>query len=171
MCGFFKKLGEAVDEAVKEIDKYAKDFKVDKESSQVPPEEQPAPLEGRDMRQYLTLNDVARITKLPFNKYTDFVDDTWEGGVYTCSDPKIHTYFQAWFARKDSDGYDAGGIWNYLTEVMPNLQQVQGIGDEAYWSDITMALIVRLGHDVLQAAGGLSLDIMQQLVKIIIGKI
>ena len=59
------------------------------------------------MRQILTLAEVVRITGLPFNTYNDYKDDTWEGGVYTCSDPKIHTYFQAWFARKDSDGYDA----------------------------------------------------------------
>ena len=163
MSDFFKKLGEKVDEAVKEIDKFAK------KPSRVPPEEQTAPSIGRNMKEILPVADVARVSKLPFDTVNDHLDETWKGAIYTCSDPKIHKYFQAWFARRDPEGYDAGGIWSYLTEVMPNPQPVQGIGDEAYW--FNDGLIVRAGQDVLQAAGGLPLKIVTQLVKIIFDRV
>lgn len=171
MCGFFKKLGEAV----KEIDKFAKEFDVDKESSQELTEEQTAPSEGRDIRKLLSIDEVARITGLAINTYNTYLDDTWDGGVYTSRDPKIHTYFQAWFARKDPDGYDAENFLNYTKEILTDLQPVQGIGDEAYWFNSASAFIARKGQDVLQAVTtsdrGLSFGIMKRLVEIIMGKI
>ena len=153
-----------IDEAAKEIDKIVK------EPSRKPPEEQKAPSKGRDMKKILPVGDVARISKLPFNTVNDHLDETWVGAVYTCNDPKIHKYFQAWFARRDPEGYDAGGISDYLTEVMPNPKRVQGIGDEAY-VDENGNIFVRWGQEVLQASGGLPLDTMKQLVKIIIDKV
>ena len=64
------------------------------------PKEQTTPSEGLDLRKYISIEEVARITKLPIDPYSPYLDDEWEGGVYTSSDPKIHTYFQVWFARK-----------------------------------------------------------------------
>ena len=59
--------------------------------------------------------------------------------------------------------------------MMPNLQPVKGIGDEAYWSAIVGTLIVRKEQDVLQAStsgdSGLPFKIMQLLVEIIISKV
>ena len=172
MCGFFEELGKAA----KQLDKFAKEMDEDKKSSKEIPKKQTAPPEGLDMRQFLTIAEVARVTGLPFNKYyNSHLDDTWEGGVYSCSDPKIHTHFQAFFARKDVDGYDPDGVLSYPLEVMPNLQPVKGIGDEAYWSDISGTIYVLKDQDVLQAStsgdSGLSLGIMKQLVKIIISKV
>lgn len=163
MSDFFKKLGEKVDEAVKEIDKIAK------KPSKVPPENQTAPSKGCNMGKILPVADVARISKLPFDRVNDHFDDMWEGGVYTCSDPKIHTYFQACFARKDPESDDASGVWNYLSEMMPNPQPVQRIGEEAFWFDDT--LYVRIGQDVLYAGGGLPLNIITQLAKTILEKV
>ena len=174
MCGFFKKLGEAVkeiDKYAKEIDKFAKDFDKDKEDSQEPSEEQTAPESGRNMKEILSLDEVARVTGLPFNNYNDYRDDMWKGGVYTCSDPTIHKHFNAYLVQKDPEGYDVDGTWNYLLEVMENPQPVQGIGDEAYWVTVTKGFFVRWGDNVLQASGGLSLNIIKQLVKIIIDKV
>ena len=90
-------------------------------------------------------------------------------GVYTSSNPKIHTYFQTCFAKKDPESDDASGAWNYLTEMMPNPQPVQRIGEEAFWFDNN--LYVRIGKDVLYASGGLSLNIITQLVQLILKKI
>ncbi len=171
MTGFFKDLGKAV----KKLDKIAKELEPEKKTSKEIPKEETAPSEGRDLRPILPVAEVVRITNLPIDTYTPYFDDAWEGGVYTSSDPKIHTYFQAWFARKDIDGYNPDGVLSYPKEVMPNLQPIKGIGDEAYWSDINATLLIRKEQDVLQAVTtsdrGLSLKIMQQLVKIIISKV
>ena len=163
MSDFFKKLGEKVDEAVKEIDKFAK------KPVRVPPKEQKAPSKEHNLKEILPVADVARISKLPFDTVNDHLDETWRGLVYTCSNPKIHKSFQAWFARRDPEGYDVGGIWSYLTEVMENPQPVQGIGDEAYW--FNEGLFVRAGQDVLQAAGGLPLNTVMKLAKIIFDRV
>ena len=171
MCAFWKKLGKAV----KEIEKVAKELGAEKESSQELHEKQTAPSEGRDIRQYLTVDEVARITKLSIDTYTPYLDDTWEGGVYTSSDPKTHTYFQVWFNRKDPDGYNDENVWNYLLETLADLQPVLGIGDEAFWSNSTGALIIRKLHDVLHVVTtsdrGISLGVMKRLVGIIMEKI
>ena len=146
MCGFFEELGKAV----KQLDKFAKELDKDKKSSKEIPKEQTAPSEGLDLRLILPVAKVASITGLPFKNYNSHLDDTWEGGVYTCSDPKIHTYFQAWFARKDVDGYDPDGVLSYPKEVMPNLQPIKDLGDEAYWSAISGTIIARKKQNVLQ---------------------
>jgi len=170
MCAFWKKLGETV----KEIEKVAKEWDVNKEPSKEILEEQTAPSEGRDIRQYLLVDEVARITNLPIDTYTPYKDDTWDGGVYTSSDPKIHTYFQVWFARKDVDGYTPDGVLSYFKEVTPNLQQNKDIGDKAYWSESNAVFFVRKEQDVLQAVttsdNGLSFGIMKRLVEIILSK-
>ena len=169
MVDFFKEL----EKATKQLDKISKEWEPEKKTSKENQKKQTAPSEGRDIRQYLPVDEVARITNLPMT-YTPYKDDTWEGGVYTCSDPKIHTYFQAWFFRKDVDGYDPDGVLSYPKEVTPNLQPVKGIGDEAYWSDSNAVLYVRKGQDVLQATTtsdkGLSFDVMKRLVEKIILK-
>ena len=165
MCAFWKKLGEAV----KEIDKIAKELDNTRESSKETTVKQTTSSGGLDLREILAVAEVARISDLPIDTYNSYLDDMWEGGIYTSSNPKVHTYFQAWFARKDIDGYDADNGWSYLKEVLPDLQRVQGVGDESYWSD--NAFIARKGQEVLQAGGGLPLEIMKQLVKLIFDKV
>ena len=112
---------------------------------------------------------------MPIDKYGPYKDEEWVGGVYTSSNPKIHTYFQVWFARKDVDGYNPNGVLDYFKEVTPDLQPVKGFGDKAFWSDSNTVLFVHKGQDVLQAVTtsdrGLSLGIMKRLVEIILSKL
>ena len=176
MCGLFKKLGEAVkeiDKYAKTIDKYAKEFDREKEASQKPPEEPTAPTKEHDMQQILPVADVARVTGLRFNQYGNYQDDIWKGGVYTSSDPKTHITFHAYLAQW-SEGYDAenaNNFWNYLLEVMPNPQPVQGTGYEAHWSNENNAIIARWKQNILEASGDFPLNIMKQLVDIIFEKV
>ncbi len=175
MSDFFKE----IDKVVKKLDKIAKEWEPKKKPSQKTPKETPkeqtTSTEGLDLRKYITIDEVARITKLPIDTYTPYLDDEWEGGVFTSSNPKIHTYFQVWFARKNVDGYTPDGALSYYLEVTPNLQQIKGIGDKSYWSESNAVLFVRKGQDVLQAVTtsdrGLSFDIMKRLLEIIISKV
>ena len=132
-------------------------------------------MESLDLRKYLSIDEVAQITKLPIDDYGPYKDEEWEGGVYTSSNPKIHTYFQVWIARKDVDGYNPEGVLSYFKEVTPNLKAVKGFGDEAYWSDSNSVFFVRKGQDVLQATTtsdkGLTLKVMKRLVDIILSKV
>ena len=162
MSGFFKKLGEAVDETVKEIEK------ISKKPSKKPPKDQEAPSKGHKIPKILSVAEVARISKLPFDRVNDHFDDLWEGVVYTSSNPKIHITFQTCFARKDPESDDATGVWGYLTEMMPNPQPVKRMGEEAFW--FTDTLYVRTGKDVLYAGGGLPQNIITKLAKIILEK-
>jgi hypothetical protein len=171
MCAFWKKIGEAV----KEIDKIAKEFEETRESSkELPKKEKTTPAEGLDLRKYLSIEEVAQITNLPFDDYSQYIDEEWTGGTYISSNPNIHTYFQVWSAQKDVDGYNPEGVLSYFKEVTPNLLSVKGFGDEAYWSGSNAVLFVRKGQDVLQAVTtsekGLSLEIMKQLVEKILLK-
>ena len=54
---------------------------------------------------------------------------------------------------------------------MPNLQPVQGTGYEAYYSPVNKAIIARTKEEILEAGGGLPLDIIKQLVDIIFEKV
>ncbi len=174
MVDFFKEL----EKATKHLDKIAKEWepkkKTEKTPKDKPKEQKTTPVEGLDLRKYLSIDEVAQITKLPIDDYSQYEDEDWEGGVYTSSNPKIHTYFQVWFTRKDVDGYNPEGVLSYFKEVTPNLKAVKGFGDEAYWSDSNAVFFVRKGQDVLQAVTtsdrGLSLDIMKRLLEIIISK-
>ena len=127
MSDFFSKLRKVVIQ----IDKFTEELDDDKESSQEPRKEHPDPSTGIDLRQYLPIDEVALITNLPIDTYNKYMDNDWEGGVYSSSESNTHTYFQAWFARKDTDGYHPNNVWSYLTSIIPNLQKVPGIGEEA----------------------------------------
>jgi hypothetical protein len=84
--------------------------------------EQTSPSERLDLRKFLSIEEVARITNLPIDTYNPYLDDSWEGGVYTSSNARIHTYFQAWFARKDVDGYDPYNVLSYYMEIITDLR-------------------------------------------------
>jgi hypothetical protein len=170
MVDFFKEL----EKAAKHLDKIAREWEPKKKTKKTP-KEQTTSSEGLDLRKYITIDQVANVTKLPIDSYSPYLDDEWEGGVYTSSNPKIHTYFQVWIARKDVDGYNPEGVLSYFKEVTPNLKAVKGFGDEAFWSDSNAVFFVRKGQDVLQAVTtsdrGLSLEIMKRLVEIIMLKL
>ena len=176
MTGFFKKLGDAV----KEIEKIAKEFDVNKDSrARVRPTERASatdetePSEGRDIRQYLSMADLVRMTQLSFDQYTPYRDETWEGGTYTCSDSQVHTHLDFYFARWGPEGYDAENamnFWNYLLEIMPDAQPLPGLGEAAYWSGNNSA-VARQGHEILQAGGGLSREIMHHVLQHVINQL
>ena len=172
MVDFFKEL----EKATKHLDKIAKEWEPKKKPKKEKPKEQKTTLvKGFDLRKYLSIDEVAQITKLPIDDYGPYKDEEWEGGVYTSSNPKIHTYFQVWVARKDVDGYNPEGVLSYFKEVTPNLKEVKGFGDEAYWSNSNAVFFVRKGQDILQATTtsdrGLSLEIMKKLVEKILSKV
>ena len=114
MTDFFKEL----EKAAKHLDKIAKEWEPKKKSPKKTlkkrSEEQTATSEGVDVREYLPVSEVAEITKLQIDTYGHYLDDQWEGGVYTSSNPTVHTYFQVWFARKDEDGYNPEGVLSYF---------------------------------------------------------
>ena len=173
MSDFFRKLRKTI----KGIEKIADDFKEEMRESDYEDTKNDnngdvtSKQSKTDIRGLLSLEDLARITGLPFDVYNDYIDDDWLGGVYTISDPSYHTYFQVWFARKDVDGYRPDGVLDYYKEVMPGLQRVRDIGDEAFWTD-SKTLFVHSGQDVLQAStnsdSDLSLDIIKKLVQALI---
>ena len=169
MVDFFKEL----EKAAKHLDKISKEWEPKKKKTpkEKQKEQKTTPVEGFDLRKYLSIDEVAQITKLPIDNYGPYRDEEWVGGVYRSNNPKIHTYFQLWFARKDVDGYNPEGALSYFKEVTPNLKAVKGFGDEAYWSDSNAVFFVRKGQDVLQALTtsdrGLSLEIMKKLLEII----
>jgi hypothetical protein len=175
MVDFFKEL----EKAKKHLDNISKEWepkkKHSKDTSKKTQKKKVVRSEGFDLRKYLTIDEAARLSKLPLDSYSPYLDDEWEGGVYTSSDPKVHTYFQVWFARKNVEEYNPDGIWSYFEEVTPNLQQIKDLGDKAFWSSSNSVLFVRKEQDVLQAVTtsnkGLSLDIMKQLVELILSKL
>ena len=170
MTGFFKKLGEAV----KEIEKIANELDdhspPPRPSDRTQEKERPVTSKERDVRQYLSVAEVARITQLPFDQYSPYQDETWEGGTYTCSNPRVHTHLDFYFARWGPDGYDAENatnFWNYLLEIMPDAQPLPDLGEAAYWSGNNSA-VARQGHEILQAGGGLSREIMYHVLQHVI---
>lgn len=171
MCGFFKEL----EKAAKQLDQIAKKYEPKKKTTEKTPKKQPTQSKEGDLGKYITIGEVAQITNLPIDKYSPYMDEEWEGGSYTSSDPKIHTYFQVWFAKKNSDEYNPDGVLDYFKEVTPHLKTIKGIWDEAYWSDSNKVFFVRKGQDVLQASTSsdsvLGFDIMRQLTEIIISKL
>ena len=68
MVDFFKEL----EKATKHLDKIAKEW----EPKKKPPKEQKTtPVEGLDLRKYISIDKVAQITKLPIDKYSPYKDD------------------------------------------------------------------------------------------------
>jgi hypothetical protein len=172
MSDFFRKLRKTV----KEIEKIADDFEEEvgetdiKESKNDYGRDTPRQLSMIDLRERLGLEELARITGLPFDTYNDYLDEEWVGGVYTMSDPSYHTYFQVWFARKDADGYNPDGVLGYYKEVMPDLHVVDDIGDEAFWVD-SKTLFVHKGEDVIQASTNSDSELNLETIRTLVRKI
>ena len=135
-------------------------------------------LEGTpDLRDLVTMDEVAEITGLPIDRCSRHVGEEWFALGFTSSDPDHHHNIElrAFHGHVDGDQLDPHGTWEFLTDAITDRQPV-GIGDEAFCDNYGQIYTLAKGqvlHTVVTVQDGSYpvADVSEKLLRLAVGRI